>query len=72
MSLGPVPRLLVHVGLPKTETQAIQRYMYARREAQQSIGRKLSHRRHREIERFEVVGPWICGLFRTESARLGG
>jgi hypothetical protein len=33
MSLDPVPELIVHVGLPKTGTTAIQRYMYLRREA---------------------------------------
>jgi hypothetical protein len=33
MPLDPVPELLVHVGLPKTGTSAIQRYMYLRREA---------------------------------------
>jgi hypothetical protein len=33
MPLDPVPELLVHVGLPKTGTTAIQRYMYLRREA---------------------------------------
>jgi hypothetical protein len=32
MPLDPVPELLVHVGLPKTGTSAIQRYMYSRRE----------------------------------------
>jgi hypothetical protein len=33
MPFHPVPELLVHVGLPKTGTTAIQRYMYLRREA---------------------------------------
>ena len=33
MPLDPVPELLVHVGLPKTGTSAIQRYMYLRRAA---------------------------------------
>ncbi len=33
MPLDPVPELLVHVGLPKTGTTAIQRYMYLRRQA---------------------------------------
>ncbi len=33
MTFDPVPELLVHVGLPKTGTTAIQRYMYLRREA---------------------------------------
>ncbi len=33
MPLDAVPELLVHVGLPKTGTTAIQQYMYLRREA---------------------------------------
>jgi hypothetical protein len=33
MTFDPVPELLVHVGLPKTGTTAIQRYMFFRREA---------------------------------------
>jgi hypothetical protein len=60
MTFDLVPELLVHVGLPKTGTTAIQRYMYLRREAyaQQGIYWAESYRNGNS-----VPGDWAHHIY---------
>jgi hypothetical protein len=60
MTFDLVPELLVHVGLPKTGTTAIQRYMYLRREAyaQQGIYWAESYRNGNS-----VPGDWAHHVY---------